>query len=197
MLPDMTLSTMSDPATFVGGRAFPVQKHIDYELGPIAIRDPARGLMHQIWRARMENQYVYLSAPNVAEFVLLDLPKVTEISFTFDQNANPIFAYVQDGIAKLYWFDASIADYVTTVFGADVLTPRITLDDKRLTQRSVSDVLLFYQRDSKLMMRMQRERFSIEHALASNVTDGVVKCGMMRNLRVGVQLAQYQMAVNI
>ena len=195
MIPDMVLSTQSAPATFVGGRSFPVQKHIDYEYGPIATQDASKGSMHQIWRARMENQFVYLSAPNVAEFILLDLPGVTEISFTFDQNANVIFAYVQDGLAKLYWFDASIGDYVTTVFGADVLTPRITLDDKRLTQRSVSDVLLFYQRDSKLMMRMQRERFSIEHALASGVTDGVVKCGMMRNLRVGVQLAQYQPAV--
>lgn len=197
MIPDMVLSTASMPAVFVGGRAFPVQKHIDYELGPIAIQDASRGVDYQMWRTRMQNDYVYLSAPNVQEFVLLDLPEITEISFTFDQNANVIFAYVQDGIAKLYWFDASVGDYVTTVFGADVLTPRITLDDKRLTQRSVSDVLLFYQRDSKLMMRMQRERFSIEHALASGVTDGVVKCGMMRNLRVGVQLAQYNPAVNL
>lgn len=197
MLPDMVLSAQSAPAAFIGGRSFPVQKHIDYELGPIAIRDATRGLMHQIWRARMENQYVYLSAPNVPEFILLDLPKVTEISFSFDQNANPIFAYVQDDIAKLYWFDSAANAYTTTVFGADVLSPRVTLDDKRLTQRAVSDVLLFYQRDNKLMMRMQRERFSIEHTLASGVTDGLVKCGMMRNLRLGIQLVQYHPAVNV
>lgn len=197
MLPDMVLSTASMPAAFVGGRAFPVQKHIDYELGPIAIQNASRGVDYQMWRARMENDYVYLSAPNVQEFVLLDLPKITEISFTFDQNANVVFAYVQDGLAKLYWFDASIGDYTTTVFGSDVITPRVTLDDKRLFQRAISDVLLFYQRENKLMMRMQRERFSIEHALASGVTDGLVKCGMMRNLRVGVQLAQYQPVVNL
>lgn len=197
MLPHLVLSTSSVPAAFVGGRAFPVQKHIDYEYGPIAIQDPSKGSMHQIWRARMENQYVYLSAPNTAEFVLLDLPKVTEISFTFDQNARHIFVYVQDGIAKMRWYDTDAASYITTVFGADVITPRITLDDKRDSQRGVSDVLLFYQRDSKLMMRMQRDRYGIEYALASNVTDGVVKCGMMRNLRVGVQLAQYHPAVNI
>lgn len=197
MLPDMVLSSSPVAVQFIGGRAFPVQKHIDYEYGPIAIQDPSKGSMHQIWRARMENNYVYLSAPNVQEFVLLDLPNVTEISFTFDQNANPTFAYVQGGEAKLYWFDSSANAYTTTNFGSEVLTPRITLDDKRLGQRTVSDVLLFYQRDSKLMMRMQRDRYGVEYALASNVTDGVVKCGMMRNLRVGVQLAQYHPAVNL
>lgn len=197
MIPEMVLSTTSQPAVFVGGRAFPVQKHIDYELGPVAVGDASRGSEHQIWRARMENNFVYLSAPNVLEFVLLDLPQITEISFTFDQNARYVFSYVQAGIAKLYWFDASIGDYTTTVFGSDVITPRVTLDDKRLFQRAISDVLLFYQRENKLMMRMQRERFSIEHALASGVTDGLVKCGMMRNLRVGVQLAQYQPVVNL
>ncbi|WP_185962858.1 hypothetical protein, partial [Klebsiella pneumoniae] len=137
-----------------------VQKHIDYELGPIAVGDATRGSEYQMWRARMENNFVYLRAPNVPEFVLLDLPQVTEISFTFDQTARYVFSYVQAGIAKLYWYDSSIAAYTTTVFGSDVITPRVTLDDKRLYQRAISDVLLFYQRDNKLMMRMQRERFS-------------------------------------
>ncbi|HRN97595.1 MAG TPA: hypothetical protein PLZ58_04075 [Candidatus Saccharibacteria bacterium] len=193
MIPELVLSSESRPAVFAGGRAFPVQKHIDYELGPIAIQDPSRGSQHQIWRARMENQFVYLSAPNVAEFVLLDLPKVTEISFTFDQNARHIFAYVQDGVSWLRWYDSSVSQYVTTPING--ITPRVTLDDKRDLQRAISDVLVFYARDNSLFMRMQRDRYGVEYHLATNVTDGIVKCGMMRNLRVGVQLAQYQPAV--
>lgn len=197
MIPYMVLSTINDTASFIGGRAFPVQKHIDYELGGIGIKDSSKGSEYQVWRARMENQYVYLSAPNTPEFILLDLPNVTEISFTFDQLMSPTFAYVQAGVAKLYWFDSSINDYKTTVFGADVITPRVTLDDKREMQTGASDVLLFYQREQKLMMRMQRERFEFEHHLANGVTDGLVKCGMMRNWRVGIQLAQYNPAVNV
>ena len=194
-LPDLVFASQSLPAVFVGGRAFPVQKHIDYELGPIAIQDPSKGSQYQIWRARMENNYVYLSAPNVAEFVLLDLPKVTEISFTFDQNGRHIFAYVQDGVSWLRWYDTSVADYVTTVING--ITPRVTLDDKREMQRSVSDILVFYARDNSLFMRMQRDRYGVEYHLATNVTDGIVKCGMMNNWRVGVQLAQYNPAVNL
>lgn len=190
-MPNMVFSTKSDPAVFIGGRAYPVQKHIDYEWGGIAISDPSRGLMYQIWRARMENNYVYLSAPNTPEFVLLDLPKVTEISFTFDQNSRHIFVYVQDGVTKMHWFDTSVGEYVTTTLGSNIITPRISLDDKRESQLGVSDVLLFYQKGKSLYMRVQRERYLIEHLMATNVTDGVVKVGMMNNWRVGVQLAQY------
>lgn len=194
-LPDLVFASQSLPAVFVGGRAFPVQKHIDYELGPIAIQDPSKGSQYQIWRARMENNYVYLSAPNVAEFVLLDLPKVTEISFTFDQNGRHIFAYVQDGASWLRWYDSSVSQYVTTPING--ITPRVTLDDKRDLQRAISDILVFYARDNSLFMRMQRDRYGVEYHLATNVTDGIVKCGMMNNWRVGVQLAQYLPAVNI
>lgn len=190
--PDLVLSTIPMPAQFIGGRAFAVQKHIDFEWGPIAIQDPSKGSMYQIWRARMENDYVYLSAPNVAEFVLLDLPGVTEISFTFDQNARHIFAYVQSGVSYLRWYDTSVAAYVTTVI--DGITPRVTLDDKRELQRSASDVLVFYVRAGALYMRMQRDRYGIEYHLANAVVNGLVKCGMMRNWRVGVQLDQYSHA---
>lgn len=204
-LPDLVFASQSIPATFIGGRAFPVQKHIDYEWGPIAISDPSKGSMYQIWRARMENNYVYLSAPNVPEFVLLDLPDVTEISFTFDQNGRHIFVYVQAGVTKMHWYDSSVSEYVTTVFSGDVITPRITLDDKRDMQRGISDVVLFYvkpirnaqgvQIEGDLYMRMQRDRYGIEYHMATQLTGGIVKCGMMSNWRLGVQLEQYQPAV--
>lgn len=200
-LPDVVFSTQSIPATFIGGRAFPVQKHIDYEWGPIAISDPSRGSMYQIWRARMENNFVYLSAPNTSEFVLLDLPNVTEISFTFDQNGRHIFVYVQAGVVKMHWYDTAVGDYTTTVFSGDIISPRIALDDKREMQRGVSDIVLFYVkpvRDTKgvqvngsIFMRTQRDRYLTELQMATDVTGGIVKCGMMNNWRLGVQLEQY------
>lgn len=200
-LPDVVFSTQSIPATFIGGRAFPVQKHIDYEWGPIAISDPSRGSMYQIWRARMENNYVYLSSPNTPEFVLLDLPNVTEISFTFDQNGRHIFVYVQDSIVKMHWYDTGLGDYATTVFSGDIITPRIALDDKREMQRGVSDIVFFYvkpvrdtngvQVNGSLFMRTQRDRYLTEEQMATDVTGGIVKCGMMNNWRLGVQLEQY------
>lgn len=206
-LPDLVFATQSIPAVFIGGRAFPVQKHIDYEWGPIAISDPSRGSMYQIWRARMENNFVYLSAPNVPEFVLLDLPNVTEISFTFDQNGRHIFVYVQADVVKMHWYDTALGDYTTTVFSGDLITPRITLDDKREMQRGISDVVLFYVKpvrneqdviiDGALYMRMQRDRYLIEYQMATSLTGGIVKCGMMNNWRLGVQLEQYSAAERV
>lgn len=204
-LPDLVFATQSIPATFIGGRAFPVQKHIDYEWGPIAISDPSKGGMYQIWRARMENNFVYLSAPNVPEFVLLDLPGVTEISFTFDQNGRHIFVYVQADVVKMHWYDTALGDYTTTTYEGDLVTPRITLDDKREMQRGISDVVLFYVKPVRneqgtitagtLYMRMQRDRYLIEYPMATSLTGGIVKCGMMNNWRLGVQLEQYSPAV--
>lgn len=206
-LPDLVFSTQSDPAVFIGGRAFPVQKHIDYEWGPIAISDPSRGSMYQIWRARMENNFVYLSAPNTPEFVLLDLPNVTEISFTFDQNGRHIFVYVQADVVKMHWYDTALGDYTTTTYAGDMITPRIALDDKREMQRGISDVVLFYVKpvrneqneiiDGALYMRMQRDRYLIEYQMATSLTSGIVKCGMMNNWRLGVQLEQYSAAVRV
>ena len=206
-LPDLVFATQSIPAVFIGGRAFPVQKHIDYEWGPIAISDPSRGSMYQIWRARMENNFVYLSAPNVPEFVLLDLPNVTEISFTFDQNGRHIFVYVQAGVVKMHWYDTALGDYTTTTYAGDLVTPRITLDDKREMQRGISDVVLFYVKpvrneqneiiEGALYMRMQRDRYLIEYPMATSLTGGIVKCGMMNNWRLGVQLEQYSAAVRV
>ena len=190
MLPQLLLSQEANKAMFLGGRAFPVQKRRDYELGAAGIGDVSKGNTFQIWRARIDKNHVYLGAPTVEESILLDLPKVSEISFSFDQNANPIFAYVQDGVAKLHWFDASIGKYTLTVLGSDVNTPKVTLDAKRLYQSAVSDVLVFYERLGGLYMRMQRERFNKEHHLANGLTGGIVRCGMMRNLRVGIELAQ-------
>lgn len=206
-LPDLVFATQSIPTVFIGGRAFPVQKHIDYEWGPIAISDPSRGSMYQIWRARMENNFVYLSAPNTPEFVLLDLPNVTEISFTFDQNGRHIFVYVQANVVKMHWYDTAVGDYTTTTYEGDLITPRITLDDKRETQRGISDVVLFYVKpvrneqneiiDGALYMRMQRDRYLIEYQMATSLTGGIVKCGMMNNWRLGVQLEQYSAAVRV
>lgn len=201
-MPDGVFSSQAIPTTFVGGRVGRVQKDLDFEYGPIAIQDPSKGSQYQIWRASLQNGLIYLSAPNTLEYVYLDLPNITEFSFTFDQNANIIFTYVQDGVVKLRWWDTSIGAYTITEFQGDNITPRITLDDKREMQRGISDVVLFYVKairnaagnitDGALCKRVQRERYLIENVVATEVTDGIIKCGMLNNWRLGVQLKQLQ-----
>lgn len=190
MMPDNELSSVPVPYRFVGARSLGITKTIDYEDGGIAIRDPSQGLNYQRWRARLfnagkEDSYVVLDAREVPETVVLEEPYIEEFSFTFDQNMQPMIAYVVGGNAYFRWYDTTIEDFTVTDLGA-VLTPRVFYDDKRFLgsegyQRS--DVILGYVRDGNLYMRMQRDRYEDEYLLAEDVNP-LIKIGFTRGLRV-------------
>tara|TARA_R110001592_G_scaffold98896_1_gene281988 strand:- start:647 stop:1225 length:579 start_codon:yes stop_codon:yes gene_type:complete len=183
-LPDNALSKSPVPAVFVGARALAVTRTVDYEDGGIAIQDPSRGSQYQRWRGRLLGENIILDAPEVEPFVALSGPGITEISFTFDQNMNPAVAFVQDGVAKLWWFDSVPGQQVITELAVDVITPRVILDDKRFTQTSNSDVILGYVRDGTLYYRQQRDRFTIERILDVGPHVGLVKIGFNVQLRL-------------
>lgn len=191
MMPDGVLSTTPVAARFVGARSGAASKTIDYEDGGIAIQDPSEGLLYQQWRARLfdpgeSSSRVMLSAPNTPEFTLLGLPGLTEISVSFDQNMRPVLAFVQSGVAKLRWYDSVAGDQVITEIGADVITPRVSLDDKRFLATNgyqTSDVILAYVRGGNLYTRIQRERYETEHLMAEGVKP-LIKIGMSRALRL-------------
>lgn len=191
MIPGNSLSTAPATAPFVGARVLPISKIIDYEDGGIAIQNPSSGLLYQRWRARLFkpgeiDSNVVLDAREVAEFVWLSVPYMTEISFTFDANMQPVVAYVVNGLSFLNWFDSLLGQYVTTALGAGIITPRVTLDDKRLVgsngyQRS--DVILGYVRGGNLYYRQQRDRFGVERLLKTGVKP-LIKIGFTRGLRL-------------
>lgn len=189
MFPDNEASTAPVPAEFLGGRAREITGVRDYEDGGIGIQNPTQGLMYQTWHARREEGVVYLGAPNTPEFPIL-VGNVSEISFTFDQNMRPCLAYVQDGIAKMNWYDTMAEDEVTTVLGGDVITPRVALDDKRQNQLGISDVILMYVRGDAIYHRLQRDRYDVEYLTQpTGGRNGLVKIGMMRNMRFGWMVA--------
>lgn len=191
MIPDGVLSTTPQPAVFQGARNYPISGIVDYEDGGIAINDSSHGLLYQRWKALLfnsgeEDSYIQLSAPEVPEFTLIQLPRLTEISISFDTLMRPALAYVQDGIAYLRWYDAAAADYVTDTIGAGNLTPRVSLDDKRFQATNgyqTNDVILAYVRDRKLYVRTQRDRYQIEQQLATDCNP-LIKIGMNRGLRL-------------
>lgn len=185
MLPDNELSSSPVPAVFIGGRALPVRDTVDYELGGIALNDPSEGLQYQIWRARIESEgaEIIIDAQNVDPFVLIAGVNITEVSISFDQNMNPVVAYVEDGTPKLYWYDSTVPGMVTTSF-ADIVTPRVSMDDKRKSQSQNNDVIFAYMKNSNLYMRMQRDRYSVEYLLAEDIdSPGLIKIGMSRQNR--------------
>lgn len=189
MIPDNRLSTSAVYGSLIGGRSYPVNKNRDFEWGGIYIQDPSEGLMYQVWEAVLRDDNVLLKSETTPEFIAYTGANITEISFTFDQNMNFTLAFVQDGIAKLYWYDSAVSGFTTTSFGTSVISPKVSLDDKRPTQSAISDVIFTYVKNGNLYYRQQRDRFTVEYLLdGRGVINRIKKFGMNNKLRLQWQV---------
>lgn len=197
MFPDNRLSTIlvADQYTYPYTLT-PPNNRTAYALGGIALSDPSQGLQVQLWTAVADAEKVTLSAPNLAEpLLLLPEPNVTNLTLAFDQNMNFSLAYMQYGTARLHWFDTFVDEYVTTSF-AGASTPRVTLDDKRELQSTNSDLILAYVLNNNLYFRLQRERFLNERLLQENVNAKLVQMGMNVKNRLQFRLQPQRSRVN-
>jgi len=178
------LSSDSIRGAFIGGRAFPVAKDADYEIGGKALYDPSEGLNYQVWRCRLINDGVVLYDEKNNATTIYTGADISEISFSFDRNMNIALAFVQGGESKFYWYDSSLGAMTVTNFGSSVITPRVSHDDKRDTQSASSDVILAYVKNSSLYFRAQRDRYQTEYLLKSGDCKGLIKIGMNSKLRL-------------
>lgn len=166
--PDNSLSDIPLPQRFLGAGATSIlDRTRDYEDGPIAEQDPTQGMDYQEWRAYVEDNIIWVEADNLPPKVLYEgQGEITDVSIAFNQNADLHYAYVEDGVAKFYWYDTLSAQFETMVLPEGTRTPKITLDDKRSTQTASNDIILSYiKADNGLYFRLQRERFEIERLL--------------------------------
>lgn len=166
--PDNSLSSEPVPGAFLGSGAANILDRLrDYEEGPIAEQDPSEGLMYQEWRAYIEDDNIILEADNLAPRVVYEgQGELTDISIAFSQNGDLHYAYVEDDVAKLFWYNTTTSQFEVMILPAGSRTPKITLDDKRLTQTTNSDIILSYiKADHGLYYRQQRDRFQIERLL--------------------------------
>ena len=169
---------------------------INYEKGPIAIEDVSAGLLYQNWTLTWNPANNELTAfPETTELpvVIVTVADLVSVSFTFDQNARISFAYTTEVSSYLYWYDTALGQTVTTDLGADAITPALFLDDKRKTQNQANDMLLWYTKANggtfDLYMLLQRERFLIEHLMASGLESQYIhNIGMHEALRVQITL---------
>lgn len=178
MLPDNVLSTVVVPQAFAHPRDIPPQPLISYDYGGTALNDASSGLLVKVWRCRYENGDFIVDADQVPDTVVYSAPDVTELDLTFDQNMQPFLAFVQAGEAKFRWYDTTVPGFVVTSLGAGVVTPRCALDDKRLLQQNVSDIVLAYVKTGDLYCRQQRDRFEVEYLLKAGAGAGLRRIGM-------------------
>lgn len=190
MLPDGVLSTTALPASFLSPRDAPIVPLIDYELGGVGVSDPSQGLMIKSWRMQWIAGDFVLDAPGVAPAVVLSKPNVKNFSFTFDQNMKVFITWTDDLGCWYWWYDATLPGYSTVQLAADAQTPKCSLDDKRIHQLSVSDIILAYMRSGSLYYRQQRDRFGVEYLLKSDVGGYLRRVGMNRVWRFQFDIGQ-------
>lgn len=178
MLPDNVLSSQVIFAPFLSPRDAPPRTLVDYERGGNNISDPSAGLMTKAWRARYIDGNFVLDATGVPDTVIFSAEDVTEFSFTFDQNMKPFLTYIQGGVPKYRWWDGTLGAYAVVDLPAGALTPKCALDDKRLLQVSISDIILAYILNGNLYYRQQRDRFGTERLLKENVGGYLRRIGM-------------------
>lgn len=154
----------------------PADKFQDWELGGVALNDPSQGLTVQVWKFTLEvdkdtgDSFVYVEAPSVAKTLLFTGSYMTEIAGAFDQNMNPMVAYIESGTPKFWWWDSTANAMVHTTLPTGSFDLRCSLDDKRRFNVAESDVILSYVRGGSLYYRLQRERYLTEHLLQDNVS---------------------------
>jgi hypothetical protein len=188
MLPDNTLTEI-DRASFLPPRNKPQKPTATWELGGIALSDTSEPFEYY-WYGYVKGKAIYLQRSGAEPIAVLAFAgDVTEMSFSFDQNMRPTIAYVENGVAKLYWYDASAAKNVLTLY-PNITNPRLSLDDKRKFNIGNSDIIFAYVTDyNRLCYRLQRERYSSEHVLLTDTTKSdekpliLVKTGMSRDNR--------------
>jgi len=182
-LPENKLSTSPVYSAFLGAAALPTSKTTSYTDGGIGLADTSEGLTYQVWKGEIVPNNgtglddIWISADNLAPYIDHSAAGISELSIAFNQNMVLHYAYVENGEAKLHWYDSTLPGMVTTSFGT-VTTPRLTLDDKRDSQTSISDIVFAYLRDGDLYHRLQRDRFEVEYLLKTGVNLELTKVGM-------------------
>lgn len=158
-----------------------------YTLGPVQQGDFSLGLANRIWRVRIYNQVINLARENDTktgfepDVVLTNIPFApVESDAAFDQAARLFVCLEFNGHIWFYWFKSVVGAFVFEDFGPG-RSPRCTLD--QLTNRDDSDLHVFYLRDEKLLYRVQRENYAVEHdtgyvaALTSFIDDVAITKG--------------------
>ena len=162
----------------------------NYERGPIAIEDTSEGLLYQTWTFSWDESTGDITAtPETtgSPTVVHNIPACSLISCTFDQNGRVAIAYI-NGSSYLWWYDSALGSRTTKDLGNDVFSVSLYLDDKRSTQNTDNDMLLWYTKQNAgqwdLFMARQRDRFLTEYPMYTGLDVGFIhNSGMSYGLR--------------
>ncbi len=159
-----------------------------YSLGGIDIGNYTQGLAKYVWKAYIEDDTIYVERedkPSTKQAVLTK-QNITQLDLAFDQSMRVFLTYVADNKAYYYGFNAQTSDYQEIQLAKGIEFPRCSIDfhEQELVNRS--DVILGYVRGENLCYRVQRERFTKEHVIASNANKSMLwRIGRTKDNRFG------------
>ncbi len=137
----------------------------DYELGTDSLSNK-KGEKSVIWQAYYDEEQSAIMLKNTVSqqviAVLNDMQGITNVGLAFDGQMNMHLCYVQNGVAKLHWFDHRTQQHETLALDG-VQYPCMTFDDIRPQNAEVATVILAYMKGTMLCYRYLNEYFAIEH----------------------------------
>lgn len=164
-VPYQQISVTPMPAAYLAPDIIDAAKESSLELGGVALNNASQGRQVQVWQAWIETASVIKVAPypslTPATTLVSGGVNITEVSLAFDSNMQPAVAYLEDGLLKMRWFDATVPGFRTDLYPGCSFG-KLSSDDKRPGQEGASDIILAYVRAGNLYWREQRDRFGVE-----------------------------------
>ena len=172
MLPENRLSSRPIFGGFlVPEKADPL---IDFEWGGVDLLNTSQGLSVYIWKCFYRNGWICIEN-DIVQHQLIQVEDVKHLSLAFDFNMHPTIAYSTSVSSFLSWYDTAQGKQITTEYGAEIITPQLSLDDHRLHQSNNADIIFAYVKANKLFYRQQRDRFLTEYLLAENLDGATLR----------------------
>ena len=169
MIPVLSSSVVRAPFDErMNDRALP---RVDYENGGPTLGVGSDDVSYE-WQATSDGTSIMVGRTGVSPVLVTTDTAITEVSLAFDQTMRPHVAYVAGGVAKFRWWNSLASAYETMVL-TGARTPRCCTDEKRAGFSADRDLILTYIRGASLYVRVQRERFQIEHELVPTLPPGV------------------------
>lgn len=163
---------------------------VAYTQGGPVLADASKGLTGYVWKAYVdESNRVIVKREDQDELhVITTKERITQLDLTVDQNMRPFITYVVDGDPYYFHFSADDSTYNEVKLNTSIKFPRCELDIRDTDEIQNSDIILGYTRDGNLCYRLQRERFSIEYIIATDIKKTMLwRIGRLVDGRFGYQ----------
>lgn len=180
MIPDNQQSSVPVPGAFAFKQNLKTVPLIDYEIGGQLLNDSASAGDDTLWQLEYiaPDFVVSHEATGEQRRVIFSQAGVTEVSLAFDQSMRTMIAFTTAAGSFYRWYDPVAEGMVISQLPAGCNYPRVSKDDSREEFTSTSDVILSYVRGTNLCIRVQRERYEVEHIIDTNSPARLVNAGM-------------------